>query len=281
MKNTIIALLRNPSVAIGFGIVLVMLVLALLAPVIAPFPAEQMHLRDKLLPPGSGEYLLGTDRFGRDIASRIVWGARISFRVGFLAATAAAVIGTLMGMLAGYFSKTVDNLIMRSLDVPLAFPYILLAIVIVATLGPGLSNAIIAIVVVAVPYFARVARGAVVSLKDLPYVQAARLAGAPELKILFAEIFPNMVAPVLVTYTIFIGWMILQAASLSFLGLGAQPPLPEWGAMLADGRQLISIAPHVAVVPGTAILLVVLGFNLLGDGLRDFLDPKLRGEHLG
>lgn len=281
MKDTIIGLLRNPSVAVGSALLAVMLVLALLAPVIAPFPAEQIHLRDKLLPPGSGEYLLGTDRFGRDIASRILWGARISFRVGFLAATAAAVIGTLLGMLAGYFSKSVDNLIMRSLDVPLAFPYILLAIVIVATLGPGLSNAIIAIIVVAVPYFARVARGAVVSLKDLPYIQAARLSGAPELKILFAEIFPNIVAPVLVTYTIFIGWMILQAASLSFLGLGAQPPLPEWGAMLADGRQLISIAPHVAVVPGTAILLVVLAFNLLGDGLRDFLDPKLRGEHLG
>ncbi|MEQ8966739.1 MAG: ABC transporter permease [Azospirillaceae bacterium] len=270
------ALMRNRTFVIGAVMVALIVAAALAAPLIAPHDPGQMNLRDKLQGPGA-EYLLGTDRFGRDLLSRVLHGARISLAIGFETATAAAVIGIALGAVAGYYGGWFDNLVMRTLDVPLAFPYILLAIVIVATLGPGLTNAMIAIIVVGVPYFARIARGAILTVREQEYVRAAEMAGASDARILLSEILPNMTAPLIVTYTIYIGWMILQAASLSFLGLGAQPPTPEWGAMLSESRQLLQIAPHAAIVPGTAILLVVLAFNMMGDGLRDVLDPRLRG----
>jgi len=270
------ALMGNRTFVIGAVMVAAILAAALAAPLIAPHDPGRMNLSDKLQGPGA-EYLLGTDRFGRDLLSRVLFGARISLAVGFETATAAAILGIALGAVAGYYGGWFDNLVMRTLDVPLAFPYILLAIVIVATLGPGLTNAMIAIVVVGVPYFARIARGAILTVREQEYVRAAEMAGASDARILLSEILPNMTAPLIVTYTIYIGWMILQAASLSFLGLGAQPPTPEWGAMLSESRQLLQIAPHAAIVPGTAILLVVLAFNMMGDGLRDVLDPRLRG----
>jgi len=270
------ALARNRTFVVGAGIVALIALAALAAPLLAPHDPGRMNLGDKLRPPGA-DYLLGTDRFGRDLLSRVLFGARISLAIGLQTATAAAVLGIALGAVAGYAGGWFDNLVMRTLDVPLAFPYILLAIVVVATLGPGLVNAMIAIVVVGIPYFARIARGAILTVKEQEYVRAAEMAGASHARILVSEILPNMTAPLIVTYTIYIGWMILQAASLSFLGLGAQPPTPEWGAMLSESRQLVQIAPHAAIVPGTAILLVVLAFNMMGDGLRDVLDPRLRG----
>lgn len=271
------SLIADPSFAAGAIVVGLVVLGAIAAPVVAPFDPNAMSLSDKLQPPGP-EHLLGTDRFGRDLFSRVVWGARISLVIGIVTTAAAGLLGSALGIVAGYYGGRLDSLVMRTLDVPLAFPYILLAIVIVATLGPGLGNAMIAIVVVGIPYFARIARGAVLSVKEFEFVRAAEMAGASDARIILSEILPNMMAPLIVTSTIYVGWMILQASSLSFLGLGAQPPLPEWGAMLAQSRELIQIAPHAAIVPGVAILVVVLGFNLLGDGLRDVLDPRLRGS---
>jgi peptide/nickel transport system permease protein len=271
------SLLSDPSFAVGAIVIGLVALAAIAAPLIAPYDPNAMSLSDKLQPPGP-EHWLGTDRFGRDLFSRIVWGARISLVVGIATTVAAGVLGSALGIVAGYYGGRLDDIVMRTLDVPLAFPYILLAIVIVATLGPGLGNAMIAIVVVGIPYFARIARGAMLSVKEFEFVRAAEMGGASDARIILSEILPNMMAPLIVTSTIYVGWMILQAASLSFLGLGAQPPMPEWGAMLAQSRELIQIAPHAAIVPGVAILVVVLGFNLLGDGLRDVLDPRLRGS---
>jgi peptide/nickel transport system permease protein len=271
------SLLSDPSFVVGAVVIGLVVLAAIAAPLIAPYDPNAMSLSDKLQPPGA-EHWLGTDRFGRDLFSRIVWGARISLVVGIATTLAAGVLGSALGIVAGYCGGRLDDIVMRTLDVPLAFPYILLAIVIVATLGPGLGNAMIAIVVVGIPYFARIARGAMLSVKEFEFVRAAEMAGASDARVILSEILPNMMAPLIVTSTIYVGWMILQAASLSFLGLGAQPPMPEWGAMLAQSRELIQIAPHAAIVPGVAILVVVLGFNLLGDGLRDVLDPRLRGS---
>ena len=258
---------------IGGGILCMLLLIALLAPVLAPYDPLAQDLYQRLQPP-SADHWLGTDDFGRDILSRIVYGSRISLRIGLIAISLALTGGTLFGLVAGYRGGMVDMLIMRLMDLMLAFPSILLAIAIVAVIGPGIENAILAVSIVLVPQFARLVRSSVLTVREATYVEAARALGATESRLLFYSILPNCTAPLIVQTTLGMGTAILDAAGVSFLGLGAQPPVPEWGAMLSGGRELLLRAPWVMTFPGLAIFAVVLGLNLFGDGLRDALDPK-------
>jgi peptide/nickel transport system permease protein len=252
--------------------------LAALAPVL-PIPAPtETSFGDRLRPPLSPGHLLGTDQLGRDVLSRIIWGARVSLVIGALAAAIAASVGSLIGLVAGYFGGNVDTVIMRVIDVMLAFPYILLAIALVAALGPGLTNAMIAIAIANVSFYARNVRGNVLALRNQPFVEAARSAGSSHGAILVRHILPNTFASILILLSLNIGWMITETAGLSFLGLGAQPPTADWGSMLADGRQFITVNYHLTLIPGVMILLIVLALNVLGDSLRDALDPRLRNR---
>ncbi|GAW27688.1 MULTISPECIES: nickel transporter permease [unclassified Carboxydocella] len=267
---------RNKVALLGALIVAILLFTALAAPLIAPYdPVHDGSLKERLQPP-SAKHWLGTDKLGRDIFSRIVYGARISVEVGVISVGIALIVGTLMGALGGYYGGWLDSILMRIVDIMLAFPSVLLAIAIMAVLGPSLENAMVAIGLVNVPTFARVVRSTVLAVKATEYIEAAKAIGARDARIIFRHILPNCIAPIIVTATLGIGTAILDAAGLSFLGLGAQPPTPEWGAMLADTRDLLLKAPWVAIFPGIAIMLNVLGFNLLGDGLRDALDPRLK-----
>jgi peptide/nickel transport system permease protein/dipeptide transport system permease protein len=272
---------RNKTAVAGSVIVASFLVMALFAPLLAPHDPLEQSLYSKLKPPfwaerGTIEYFLGTDDFGRDLLSRIVYGARISMVIGVVAVSISLFFGTVAGAIAGYYRGRIDNVIMRFMDLLLAFPSILLAIVIVAFLGPSLRNAMIAIGVVSIPRYARLVRGSVLEEYAKDYVQAARALGAGDARLIFLHILPNCLAPLIVQTTLGFASAILEAAALSFLGLGAQPPSPEWGAMLANGRALILRAWWAVTFPGVFILLAVLGFNLMGDGLRDVLDPRLR-----
>ncbi|QTN00329.1 ABC transporter permease subunit [Sediminibacillus dalangtanensis] len=268
-------LIRSKTSFIGLLIILLLLVVAAMAPVVATHDPTDQQLLDRYLAP-SGDHWLGTDELGRDIYSRIVYGTRISIQIGLIAVGISAVIGILLGGIAGYFGRWVDQVIMRVIDILMAFPSILLAIALVAVLGASLTNAMIAIGIVGVPQFARIVRSTVLSVKETEYIEAARAIGAKNNRILFQHVLPNCLAPIIVQATLSIGTAILDAAGLSFLGLGAQPPSPEWGAMLSDGRAALQTAPWVVAFPGLAIFLVVLGFNLFGDGLRDALDPRLK-----
>lgn len=258
---------------VGGGILALLLLVALTAPLLAPQDPLEQNLYDRLQPP-SASHWFGTDDFGRDIFSRVVYGSRISLRIGLLVVSLALTGGTLLGLVAGYRGGGVDMLIMRLMDLMLAFPSILLAIAIVAVTGPGIDNAIIAVSIVLVPQFARLVRSSVLAVREATYVEAARALGASETRLLIYSILPNCMAPLIVQSTLGLGTAILDAAGLSFLGLGAQPPVPEWGAMLSGGRELLLKAPWVMTFPGLAIFSVVLGLNLFGDGLRDALDPK-------
>jgi peptide/nickel transport system permease protein len=254
------------------------LVIAVLAPVL-PIPSPiATSFGERLLPPLSPDHILGTDQLGRDVLSRIIWGARVSLVIGALAAVIAASVGSLIGLIAGYFGGNVDTVIMRLIDIMLAFPYILLAIALVAALGPGLTNAMIAIAIANVSFYARNVRGSVLALRNQPFVEAARSAGAAHRWILARHILPNTFAPILILLSLNIGWMITETAGLSFLGLGAQPPTADWGSMLADGRQFITVNYHLTLIPGLMILIFVLALNVLGDSLRDALDPRLRNR---
>lgn len=268
--------LRRNRFAVAGGVCALLLVcMALAAPLIAPYdPIAQDY--DHLLQGASLQHPFGTDNFGRDILSRVIYGARISLSVGSLGTLLGLVIGVTIGILAGYYGGWLDSLAMRLLDIQLAFPGLLLAITIIAVLGVGTQNVIIAIGIFSVPVFARVLRGSILSLKEQDFVMAARAIGATDQRLMFVHLLPNALAPTLVIATLRLGTAILTAASLSFLGLGIRPPSPEWGAMLSDGRQFLQLAPHVAIFPGLAILITVLALNLLGDGLRDALDPKLK-----
>ncbi len=269
-------LLKSKIALLGALIVLAFLLTAVLAPLIAPYhPISDGSLVDRLQAP-TESHLLGTDSQGRDILSRIIYGAQISVQIGVISVGISLLIGTLLGVLAGFYGGWVDNLIMRLVDIMMAFPGVLLAIAITAVLGPELKNAMIAIGIVNIPSFARIVRGTVLSVKGMEYVEAARAIGATDTRIIFRHVLPNSLAPLIVQTTLSVGTAILDAAALSFLGLGAQPPTPEWGAMLSDGRSYLQKAPWVMFFPGMAIMLVVLGFNLLGDGLRDALDPRLK-----
>lgn len=275
-KATFKRLIKSKISLLGTLIVLAFILTAVLAPLLAPYhPINDGSLVDRLKAP-SASHLLGTDSQGRDIFSRIIYGAQVSVQVGVISVGIALVIGTLMGLAAGFYGGWVDSVLMRLVDIMLAFPSVLLAIAITAVLGPELKNAMIAIGVVNIPSFARIVRSTVLSVKAMEFVEAARAVGATDVRIIFRHVLPNSLAPLIVQTTLSVGTAILDAAALSFLGLGAQPPTPEWGAMLSDGRSYLQKAPWVMFFPGMAIMLVVLGFNLLGDGLRDALDPRLK-----
>ncbi|AZR74484.1 peptide ABC transporter permease [Anoxybacter fermentans] len=274
-KNAWKRLLKNRAAVLGMVIIALIVFSAIFAPYIAPYDPIKQNILARYKPP-SAKHLLGTDELGRDILSRIIYGARYSLLIGIISISLALIFGIILGVLAGYYGGLVDLLIMRVVDIMLAFPYILLAIAIVAILGPELRNAMIAISIVNIPRFARLIRSSVLSIKESEYVQAAKALGASDLRIIIKYLLPNSMAPLIVQSTLSIASAILSAAGLSFLGLGAQPPTPEWGAMLSDARSALQLAPWVVTFPGIAIMLNVLGFNLLGDGLRDALDPKLK-----
>ncbi len=272
---------ENRGAVVGLFTVIALILIAILADVLAPHAADEQY-RDHLLQPpawqegGSWEFPLGTDAVGRDVMSRVIYGSRFSLFIGFFVVALALSAGIVTGLVAGFFRGAVETIIMRIMDIILAFPSLLLALVLVAILGPSLINAMIAIAVVLQPHFVRLTRAAVLTELNKDYVTASRVAGAGRLRLMFITILPNCMAPLIVQATLSFSTAILDAAALGFLGMGAQPPTPEWGSMLADARDLILRAWWVMTFPGLAILITVLSFNLMGDGLRDALDPKLK-----
>lgn len=269
-------LFRSWNGRVGLLIITITVLIGILAPIVSPYdPTTDSNLGDARLAP-SAAHPFGTDRLGRDVFRRIVHGTRISLTIGFVVVLFTSVTGTVLGLIAGYFGKGVDTVIMRIMDILLAFPSILLAIAIVAVRGPGVINTILAVAIVGVPGYARVVRSMVLSLKERDYVDAARMIGVRDMRIMFFHILPNSLSPIIVQMTLGVGGAVLFAAALGFLGLGIQPPAPEWGAMIGDGIPFLRQSPHLVFFPGMAIMLTVLGFNLLGDGLRDALDPQLR-----
>ncbi len=266
---------RSRAALIGLTITATFLLTALLAPLIAPGDPTAFSLGDQLLPP-SAAHPLGTDELGRDILSRLLWGARITLLITTGAVLLALVTGSFLGIVAGFRGGWTDTLIMRCIDVLLAMPTFLLAVAIIAALGVGTGNVIVAVGIGSMPMFARIARGSTVSVKQEDYVLGARALGASNSRIMWRHILPNVTSALLVQTTLRLATAILTASGLSFLGLGPQPPTPEWGAMLSTGRNSLTSSPHLATIPGLAILLVTIGFNLLGDGLRDALDPRLK-----
>jgi peptide/nickel transport system permease protein len=260
-----------------FGLLItgLLIFVAILAPLIAPYSPTKMSLRERLSPP-SASHLFGTDDAGRDILSRVIYGSRITLRICIIVVGLTLGIGTLLGILSGYIGGWVDELIMRLNDVFLAFPALILAMAIAAALGPSLENAIIAMVVIWWPRYARVSRGQVLAIREIDYVTSARALGASPVRIMIRHILPNCISPIVVQATLDLGEVVLTAATLSFIGFGAQPPVPEWGAMISVGRNFIRDYWWYPTFPGLAILLTVMGFNLLGDAVRDVLDPRLR-----
>ncbi|HEX5077987.1 MAG TPA: ABC transporter permease subunit [Geminicoccaceae bacterium] len=271
----------NAGAVGGLAVIVLVVLTAVFAASIAPHPPAA-QFRDHLLQPpfwsaaGSAEFLLGTDAVGRDILSRIVYGARYSLVIGLIVVTLSLSVGICLGLLAGFFRGWAETMIMRLMDIVLALPSLLLAIVIVAILGPGLANAMIAVAVVYMPHYTRLTRASVITERSKDYVTASRVTGARLPRLMFATVLPNCMAPLIVQATLGFSNAILDAAALGFLGLGAQPPTPEWGTMLADAREFVLRAWWVVTFPGLAILITVLAFNLMGDGLRDALDPKLK-----
>lgn len=263
---------KNKAFVMGGTIIFMFAIMALIPSILAPYDPYAKDLSLRLLPPSS-EHLLGTDDLGRDILSRIIHGSKISFSYGALAVIIAMLTGSSVGVIAGYFGGKIDEILMRIVDIILAFPSVLLAILIVAILGPKLENAMIAIGIVNAPSYARLLRSSTLTIKNNEFIEAAIANGANHSKIIISHILPNCMTPIIVQATLGIGGSILEMAGLSFLGLGAQPPTPEWGAMLSNAREFIRTAPWVITFPGIAIILAVLSFNLLGDGLRDLLDP--------
>lgn len=266
---------KNKGALVGMVTILIFILIAIFAPLLAPYGVNDQSLANRNLPP-SASHWFGTDDFGRDILSRIFFGARISLWVGFVSVLGSIIVGSLFGIIAGYYGRWIDGIISRIFDIMLAFPSILLAIAIVAVLGPSLQNALIAIAIINIPNFGRLIRSKVLSVKQEEYIMAAKAIGMKDSRILISHVLPNCITPIIIQGTMAIATAIIDAAALGFLGLGAQPPTPEWGKMLADSRQYIVQAPWTVIFPGVAIMLTVLGFNLMGDGLRDALDPKMR-----
>ncbi|MFJ5716327.1 ABC transporter permease [Neobacillus novalis] len=268
-------LFSSPLTLIGLFIVLMIIVLTIFAPWISPKDPLEVNLGQKLLPPSS-EHWFGTDEVGRDIFSRIIYGTRISLKIGLLVVVIAFPVGTVLGAIAGFVGGVVDQIIMRITDIFLSFPGIILAMSIAAALGPSIENVLLALAITWWPWYTRIVRSSVLSIKNAEFVESARVIGANPIRVLFKEIIPNSIAPASIQASLDLGFVILAAAGLSFIGLGAQPPSPEWGAMLSSSREILRDAWWAATFPGLAILVTVLGFNLLGDGLRDLLDPKNR-----
>ncbi len=261
----------------GLVVFLVIALAGIFAPVVAPYSPEATDLANVMSPP-SAEHWFGTDELGRDLYTRILYGARISLVEGLLSVAIAFAVGVPLGVFSGYAGQRTDAVLMRLIDVLMAFPGVLLAIVIISILGPSLINAILAVAVYTIPIFARFARGSTMALKEEPYIEACRAIGVSDLRILARHVFPNIAAPLFALATLRVGMAILTCASISFLGLGAQAPTPEWGAMLASSRTALLIAPHLAIFPGLAIIVLVFGLNLFQDGLQLMLDPKARGR---
>jgi peptide/nickel transport system permease protein len=268
--------LRQDHAAVaGMVVIALLAIIAVIAPAITPYPPNDQSFRIKLEAPSS-EHLMGTDEFGRDVLSRVLIGTRVALGVGIFPVLIALVVGVSLGLAAGYYGHRVDQVVMRLIDILLAFPWLLLAIGIMAILGPGIKNVVIAVAIVYVPAFARIVRGSVLSIKEKEYVEAARAMGQPDGRIIIRHILANAWAPIIVLSTLSIGQAIIYAAGLSFIGLGTQPPDADWGVMLSSGREYLRDGPWLGFFPGFAILLTVLAFNLFGDGLRDALDPRLR-----
>ncbi|MCB8917792.1 MAG: ABC transporter permease [Pseudomonadales bacterium] len=290
-RLTVRRLFRQRSAVVGLVILAILLFAAIFAPVIAPYEPDQVLIGIENVkkrqapcihllgcPTDQPQHLMGIDGNVRDLFSRVVYGTRVSLRVGVVTVGFAIIVGTMIGAAAGFLGGTFDNVIMRLMDVVLAFPFLLLAIAIVSVLGPGLTNAMMAIAIVSIPQYARVVRASVLSLREMDYVEASRALGASQRSILFTRVLPNALPPLIVVGTLGIATAILDTAALSFIGLGAQPPTSEWGFMLASERNQVFSAPYLVFFPGLAIMITVLAFNLLGDGLRDALDPRLAGN---
>ncbi|MGV3488470.1 MAG: ABC transporter permease [Tuberibacillus sp.] len=266
---------KNKMALISMIFLALLVLVAIFAPLLAPYGYKEQNLEHILEAP-SLHHIFGTDEFGRDVLSRMIYGSRISLEVGFVAVVFSVFIGGVIGAVSGYYGKLVDNIFMRLMDILLAIPGILLAIAIVSALGPGLVNVMIAVGIASIPTYARIVRASVLSIRDQEYIESARAIGERDRAIIFKYILPNCMAPIIVQSTLGVAWAILSAAGLSFLGLGLQPPTPEWGAMLSEGREYIFDAYWVTTFPGLAIVFVVLALNIFGDGLRDALDPRLK-----
>ncbi|GBD49709.1 dipeptide/oligopeptide/nickel ABC transporter permease/ATP-binding protein [Methylopila sp. Yamaguchi] len=279
--SVLVRLARQPFALAGLALVAVFAALALAAPLLPLPDPDATEPANRLAALGAAGHLLGTDQLGRDVLARLIFGLRVSLAVGVAATLAAALVGGTVGLVAAFYGRWVDGLLMRLVDVLMAFPYLLLALAVVAALGPGLTNAALAIAIVNVPFFARAVRGQALGIVRQDYVAAARLAGFSDLRILLSEVLPNVAPLLIVTAATTIGWMILETAGLSFLGLGAQPPQADLGSMLGDGHKVVVAAPHVAAAPGVVVFVLVVGLNLLGDGLRDALDPRMKGVESG
>jgi len=276
--RTFIYLLKRNRLALAcFAVIAAMAIVAVFAPAISPYDPNEPNLKNKLSGP-SGEHWLGTDQLGRDVLSRIIWGARVSLKVGIVAVGIAFVLGTGIGMFGAYLGKWSDEISMRGVDIMLSFPMILLSILIIAFFGSSLLNVMLAIGISLAPRFARLARGLTLSVKELEYIEAARAMGAGRLRICIRHIFPNILTPLMVTATLYISTAILIESSLSYMGLGVQPPDPTWGSIINEGRQVIRIMPWISIFAGLAITITILALNILGDALRDILDPNLRRQ---
>lgn len=269
--------LRNKTALIGLIMLLFIILLSVSAPLYIDYEGSALehNIRDKRLPPG-GDHILGTDQFGRDLFARVIYGARISLLLGFASIGIAVLIGSAIGAIAGYYGGKIDNILMRIMDVFLAIPHVLMAMVIVAALGAGIQNLLVAMAISSTPKFSRIVRSAVISLRDQLYVEAARSCGAKDRWIIMRHIIPNALGPIIVQATLGLAQNILNISFLSYLGLGVPSPMPEWGAMLAESKDFMRTSPYMIMIPGCAIILTVLSLNLMGDGLRDALDPKLK-----
>jgi peptide/nickel transport system permease protein len=277
LKDVARRFVRNRLAVVGLVICLLLIMSAIFAEFLMPMDPTLQSLEDKRTPPGA-TYWLGADEFGRDILSRVILGTRVALLVANLSVGIALVLGITLGTAAGFLGGWVDSVIGRIVDMMLAFPYLLLAIAVVAATGPGVLNTTIAVGVWATPTFTRIVRSAVIATRERDYIQAAKAIGANDLRVIWKHVLPNIISPLIVYSTLYMANAIMLEAALSFLGLGVQPPDPSWGLMIASGRDFLRIAPHIATIPGLAIMLSVLGFNLLGDGLRDALDPKLKNR---
>lgn len=273
--DALLRLRQQPLTLFAGGIITILILTAIFGPALTPYEANFIDMSNRFAPP-SLAHPFGTDDFGRDILSRIMVGARVSLQVGIIAVSLSATAGTLLGVVAGYAGRITDEIIMRAMDILFAFPAILLAITIMAVLGRGIGNAMIAIGIVYIPIFARIARGSVLVVRQEEFVEAARAVGSPNTRIVWRHILPNILSPLIVETTLSLSFAILAEAALSFFGLGTQPPDPSWGRMLSEGRAYFRQSAWLAIFPGLAIMLTVMGFNLLGDGLRDALDPRLK-----
>ncbi|AFS48374.1 oligopeptide/dipeptide ABC transporter, ATP-binding protein [alpha proteobacterium HIMB59] len=280
MINFLKIVAKNRLAAFGGILLLIILTLSILAPILPLKEPNITNTADRFMVPFEGGHILGTDHLGRDLLSRLLWGTQLSLAVGFAAAFIAATFGSILGAIAGFYGQKTDNIIMRFIDMLMAFPYILLALAIVAALGPGLFNALIAVALVNIPFFARNIRGVTVTLANKEFIEAARLSGMSNLRILIVEIFPNLLPMIVIAMSTTVGWMILETAGLSFLGLGSQPPQADLGSMLGEARSALITNPHTSFVPGIMIFCIVIGINLFGDGVRDALDPRLKKGNL-